>query len=341
MLPPFASPANPVDVTPVWSRFAELYPALTDLLARSGEVDVVVPVLLQRAALDAKTAEGLRDVVAGLRADDVRVPVHVCWVAPRDARPNADLLQDAGVPCFDWPARTARAIGHARRYAVARARTTPAAAAPSVRSGATPTDPVSVAELLAELGVDTAPSTLCRTADEAVAAATAFPVVVKLAEAAHRTELGGVRLDLADASEVRTAAVDLLEQGLVLVQRQLSGVEIAIGGVRDPVFGPVVMVGLGGIWVEVLGDVAFAMAPLHRAEARSLLESLRGAALLTGARGGPSVDLHALADVVVAAGNLLLACPDVVELDLNPVLATADSAVAVDWKIGVAPRYGP
>ncbi len=203
MLPPFASPANPVDVTPVWSRFAELYPALTDLLARSGEVDVVVPVLLQRAALDAKTAEGLRDVVAGLRADDVRVPVHVCWVAPRDARPNADLLQDAGVPCFDWPARTARAIGHARRYAVARARTTPAAAAPSVRSGATPTDPVSVAELLAELGVDTAPSTLCRTADEAVAAATAFPVVVKLAEAAHRTELGGVRLDLADASEVR------------------------------------------------------------------------------------------------------------------------------------------
>ena len=159
MLPPFASPANPVDVTPVWSRFAELYPALTDLLARSGEVDVVVPVLLQRAALDAKTAEGLRDVVAGLRADDVPVPVHVCWVAPRDARPNADLLQDAGVPCFDWPARTARAIGHARRYAVARARTTPAAAAPSVRSGATPTDPVSVAELLAELGVDTAPST--------------------------------------------------------------------------------------------------------------------------------------------------------------------------------------
>ena len=130
MLPPFASPANPVDVTPVWSRFAELYPALTDLLARSGEVDVVVPVLLQRAALDAKTAEGLRDVVAGLRADDVRVPVHVCWVAPRDARPNADLLQDAGVPCFDWPARTARAIGHARRYAVARARTTPAARSP-------------------------------------------------------------------------------------------------------------------------------------------------------------------------------------------------------------------
>ena len=265
------------------------------------------------------------------------VPVHVCWVAPRDARPNADLLQDAGVPCFDWPARTARAIGHARRYALARERTTPAADAPPQREGPTPTDPVRAAALLGDLGVETAPSILCRTGDEAVAAATTFPVVVKLAEAAHRTELGGVRLDLADADAVRAAAEELLEQGPVLVQRQLSGVEIAVGAVRDPVFGPVVMVGLGGIWVEVLGDVAFAMAPLHRAEARSLLGGLRGAALLTGARGGPSVDLDALADVVVAAGNLLLACPDVVELDLNPVLATAEGAVAVDWKIGVAP----
>ena len=208
---------------------------------------------------------------------------------------------------------------------------------PDVRPGPTPTDPVAAAALLAELGVDTAPSTLCRTADEAVAAATAFPVVVKLAEAAHRTELGGVRLDLADADAVRGAAEELLAQGPVLVQRQLSGVEIAVGAVRDPVFGPVVMVGLGGIWVEVLGDVAFAMAPLHRAEARALLSGLRGHALLTGARGGEAVDLDALADVVVAAGNLLLACPDVVELDLNPVLATAEGAVAVDWKIGAAP----
>ena len=125
MLPPFASPANPVDVTPVWARFKELYPAITDLLARSGEVDVVVPVLLQRAAMDAATAEGLRDIVAGLRADGVDVPVAVCWVAPRDARPNADMLQEHGVPCFDWPARTARALGHAQRWARSRERPAP------------------------------------------------------------------------------------------------------------------------------------------------------------------------------------------------------------------------
>src|SRR4029079_18349356 len=139
------SPANPVDVTPVWSRFAELYPALTDLLARSGEVDVVVPVLLQRAALDGKTAEGLRDVVAGLRAEDVPVPVHVCWVAPRDARPNAGLLQDAGGPCFDWPARTARAVGHARRYAVAPSPPPPPPGGPLAGAGAAPHHPAGAA----------------------------------------------------------------------------------------------------------------------------------------------------------------------------------------------------
>ncbi len=332
MLPAFASPVNPVDVTPVWKRFAELYPALTDLLARSGEVDAVVPVLLQRAAMDRATAEALRGAVAGLRADGVDVPVHVCWIAPRDARPNADLLQEAGVPCFEWPARTARALGHARRYARARERTVPAPEGPPPRTGPTPTDSGGAAAVLAEFGVRTASSTLCRTAAEAVAAATVFPCVVKLAEAAHRTDAGGVRLGLSDPGAVRAAAADLLAHGPVLVQPQLTGVEVAVGALRDPVFGPVVMVGLGGIWVEVLADVAFAMAPLDRTGARELLAGLRGFPLLTGARGADPVDLDALAGVVVAAGDVLLAADDIGGLDLNPVLATRDGAIAVDWK---------
>ena len=340
MLPAFASAVNPVDVTPVWARYAELYPGLTDLLARSGEVDVVIPVLLQRAAMDTPTAQALCEVVGALRDDAVGVPVHVCWVAPRDARPNADLLQEAGVPCFEWPARTARAVGHARRYAHARERIAPAAPVPPRRTTPTPTDPGGAAALLAEFGVRTAPSTLCRTVDEAVVAATSFPVVAKVAAAAHRTELGGVRLGLGCPEEVRDAATELLTMGPVLVQPQLSGVEVAVGAVRDPVFGPVVMVGLGGIWVEVLADVAFALAPLSRAEATDLLAGLRGYRLLTGARGASPVDLDALADIVVGAGNLLLAADDVAELDLNPVLATQDGAIAVDWKITSSPQPG-
>jgi len=119
----------------------------------------------------------------------------------------------------------------------------------------------------------------------------------------------------------------------VLVQRQLTGTEVVVGGFRDPSFGPVVMVGLGGIWVEALADVAFALAPLSVEEAADLIGSLRGYRVLSGGRGRPAVDLAALARVVVAAGDLLAAVPRVAALDLNPVLATPDDVVAVDWKI--------
>ncbi len=339
MLPPFASPVNPVDLTPAWSRYAELYPGLVDLLARSGEVDVVIPVLLQRAALDAPTAEALSSAVALLREDGVGVPVYVCWVAPREAQPQADLLAERGVPYFEWPARTARATGHARHYAQAQCRVRAEPEPTLSRVASVPIDPVGAAALLAEFGIPTVPSRLVSTPYDAaaVAAELGFPAVVKLAAAAHRTELGGVRLGLGDSAAVRAAAAELLgEQGdrvQLLVQPQLDGVEVAVGALRDPVFGPVVMVGLGGIWVAVLADVAFALAPLAPEEARDLLTGLRGYPVLAGGRGRPPVDLDALASVVVGAGNLLLAADEITELDINPVLATPDGAVAVDWKI--------
>ena len=335
MLPPFASPANPVDVTPVWSRFAELYPALTDLLARSGEVDVVVPVLLQRAALDATTAEGLRDVVAGLRADGVACRCTCAGWRPATRAPNADLLPGRG-----------RAVLRLARPHRPRDR-----ARPPLRRGSRPHDarrrrgPVGAvgryaaptrwrgAELLAELGVDTAPSTLCRTADEAVAAATAFPVVVKLAEAAHRTELGGVR------ARPRRRRRGARRGGGPAGTGPGAGAAAAVrGGDRHRGRArPGVRAGRDGRARRDLGRGARRRRVRHGAAAPRRGPLVAGvAARRRAAHRGPrrpAVDLDALADVVVAAGNLLLACPDVVELDLNPVLATADSAVAVDWKI--------
>ncbi|HWC26302.1 MAG TPA: CoA-binding protein, partial [Solirubrobacteraceae bacterium] len=110
-LPPFGSARNPVDVTTAWARFEELYPLAVERLARSGEVDIVVPVLLQRSAMDAAVVAAVRDAALRLREDGVEVPVYVCWVAPSDARANADLLHEAHVPTFEWPQRTARAAG--------------------------------------------------------------------------------------------------------------------------------------------------------------------------------------------------------------------------------------
>ena len=117
LLPGYASAVNPVDMTPAWSLFATVYPAAIELLARSGEIDVVVPVLLQRSA-SPEVAAAVRDAVARLRADGITVPVYVCWVAPRSADAHTGVLQEAGIPCFAWPQRAAQAAGAAVRCGV-------------------------------------------------------------------------------------------------------------------------------------------------------------------------------------------------------------------------------
>ncbi len=124
LLPGYASVRNPVDTTPAWSKYVTAYPGAIELLARSGEVDLVVAVLVQRAASD-EVAQAVRDAVQRLRADGVPVPVYACWVAPRGAQPHADLLQQAGVPCYAWPDRTARAAGAAVRAGLRRGQGSP------------------------------------------------------------------------------------------------------------------------------------------------------------------------------------------------------------------------
>lgn len=356
LLPPFASVANPVDITPVWRRFAELYPMLVDRLARSGEVDAVVPILLQRAATDQAVAMNVRDAVARVGSTGVTVPVYVCWVAPRSARSNAELLQEAGVPCFEWPERTARAVGHAVRYLNPHLPRGPHHSEPfGGLQGARDRysepfggrrlhlDPDVGAGMLRDGGVGVVESVTCSDVPNALDAAEHFgyPVVCKVVhpDLVHRSDVGGVRLDLSDSAAVAAAASALfgLAPGArVQVQPQLSGVEVALGGLRDPEFGPVVMIGLGGIWVETMGDVAFGLAPVCLEGAQRLIGSLRGHGVLTGARGGEHADLDAVARALVAVGHLLLARPEIAELDLNPLLASPRGAVAVDWRITIA-----
>jgi acyl-CoA synthetase (NDP forming) len=374
MLPGFASPRNPVDMTPTWSRFAQLYPATIELLARSGEVDVVVPVLLQRAA-SAEVTVAVRDAVARLRDDGVPVPVYVCWVAPRAADGHTSVLQEAGVPCFPWPERTARAVGVAvrcglranrpmgagapvgeraperrpptrRRPRLGRAAQARVAsqAARRARSAALPAAGWLAAdaarELLAGAGIPVIETVVCRSADAAIAAAdrVGFPVVAKVDHPSltHKSDVGGVRLGLADAAAVRRAAEDLLALAVgaaVLVQPQREGVELLVGGVRDPEFGPVVMAGLGGVLVETRRDVQLAVAPVDVAQAVVMLKSLRGGAVLGGVRGGAASDVAAVAAVIVRVGDLMMGHPEISELDLNPVLASATGCIAVDWRI--------
>jgi acetyltransferase len=347
LLPGYASARNPVDMTPAWRLFTTMYPAAIDMLARSGEIDVVVPVLLQRSASQ-EVAVAVRDAVARLRDDGVPVPVYVCWVAPRAADAHASLLQEAGVPCFPWPERTARATGVAVRCGI-RA-TVGDLVQPSASCDLTlalPAErgmlaPEAAGELLAAAGVPVIETVRCDTADVAVHAADrlGYPVVAKVAHPSltHKSDVGGVRLGLRTPEAVRSAAAGLLalaDGAAVLVQPQREGIELVIGGVRDPEFGPVVMAGFGGVLVESLRDVQLAVAPVDAAQACSLLRSLRGADVFAGLRGRPATDLGPVATLIVTVGDLMAGYPEIAELDLNPVLVGANAPIAVDWRIRI------
>lgn len=361
MLPAYGSARNPVDMTPAWQLFTSVYPAAIETLARSGEVDLVMPVLLQRSAAP-EVAAAVRDATARLRADRVPVPVYVCWVAPRAADAHADVLREADVPCFAWPERAARAAGAAVRCGSTISRDLPAepaeggrapSAEPSGQTGrrAKPRtvltergwlDPGTAHAVLAAAGIPLVETVRCDDAEAAAAAADrlGYPVVLKVDHPGilHKSDAGGVRVGLADQAAVRGAAAGLLAMAAgaaVLVQPQLAGLELLAGGVRDPEFGPVVMAGFGGVLVETQRDVRLAVAPVDTRQATGMLRALRGAAVFDGLRGRGPVDLEPVAALVVAVSELMVGHPEIAELDLNPVLAGRSGCMAVDWRIRV------
>ena len=203
--------------------------------------------------------------------------------------------------------------------------------------------------ILSERGIRTTSPTLATSADQAATSAEdiGFPVVMKVAsrDITHKSDVGGVRLGLSSADEARAAYAEIVASAKaaepaasidgVTVQPQApgGGVEVIIGMTRDHQFGPVVMFGLGGIAVEVLQDVAFRIAPLTKRDARAIIREVKGYPLLTGHRSTRPVDLEALAGVVETVSAFVDATPELAEMDLNPVLAYSDGAVAVDARM--------
>jgi acyl-CoA synthetase (NDP forming) len=200
--------------------------------------------------------------------------------------------------------------------------------------------------ILASGGVPVSAVRPAATAAEAVEAARAFdgPVALKLDAIglAHKSESGGVRLGLQVDAVVEAAADDLLElgdrlaggdvtiRGLLVQPMAEAGVELIVGATRDPGFGPIVMVGLGGVLAEILDDVGIRLAPVSRQEALAMLDGLRGARLLEGVRGRPAADRDAIAAIVVAVARLAVERPDILAIDLNPVIGGPSGAIAVD-----------
>ena len=220
---------------------------------------------------------------------------------------------------------------------------------PTATSGRATGEPELVAlpefESLARLGAAGLPMIRMERAtgpDDAVASADAicYPVVLKLDAVglAHKSDVGAVRVGLRDADEVRAAAAELLALRLpdgatcrgLLVSPYLNGLELIVGARRDPSFGPLVLIGIGGILAEAIDDVAIRLAPVSPAEAESMLDGLRGRRLLDPFRGRPGIDRPAVVDAIVRLGDLIVADPGVVEIDVNPLISTPDATAAAD-----------
>jgi acetyl-CoA synthetase (ADP-forming) len=189
------------------------------------------------------------------------------------------------------------------------------------------------------------------TCDQAVRIAEniGFPVVLKIVstDVIHKSDIGGVALGLQTPEEV-VEAFESIRQNLstyspsarmlgVLVQRMVQrGVEVIAGAARDPQFGPIIMFGLGGIFVEALDDVSFRIAPIDIADASEMIEEIKGYIVLKGVRGGSPSDIKAIAEVLVKLSNLIIKEEEVLEVDLNPVVVYPEGAVVVDARVILA-----
>jgi acyl-CoA synthetase (NDP forming) len=216
------------------------------------------------------------------------------------------------------------------------------------REGRTLLTEIEAKELMRSAGLNTVETRLARSEDEAVAISRelGFPVVLKIASAdvIHKTDAGGVKLNLKTSAQVARAYEDIMKsvkaknpgamvQGVSVQKMAKPGVEVIIGMSKDAQFGPVLMFGLGGVWVEVLKDVSFRIVPLEPRDAREMVREIRGRPLLEGYRGQEAVDIANLEKMILMVSAFVEQHPEIKELDLNPVFAYKDGAVAVDARV--------
>jgi acetyl coenzyme A synthetase (ADP forming)-like protein len=346
ILPAEATLRNPVDM--LGSATAESYERALPMLLADPHVSAVIVLFVP--AVSATADEVALAVAETARRLDGTKPV-LAVVMSSDGVPHA-LRGSHHVSAFAYPESAARALGRVADRAewlrrpqgavpeldgVDHARAAEIVAASLERSEDAWLEPATVRELLLAYGVPLVPERVAASPEEAVSAARelGYPAVVKAAApGAHKTETGGIALDLADDAAVAAAATRVGTP--VIVQPMLSGgAELLAGIVQDPVFGPLVAFGPGGVFAELIGEAAFRIAPLTDLDAEELVTRGKAGRLVAGFRGAPPADRAALEDLVHRLARLGEDFPAVAELDLNPVLALPDRCVAVDARVRV------
>ena len=352
---PPGSPVNPVDITAQLSTDPHLLVASLRVLLEAGQYDALLAFFGVYAGVPALSSVFVEDLKA-LRSDFPDAPIVLSIVAPPD---EARLYAEAGYLVFEEPARAVRALAALRQ--LTQAFDLPPRAAPDV-SGAPRIEPgrifneASAKALLDESGIASPAERIVGSVDEVepTAAAMSLPVALKIVspDILHKTEVGGVVLGLGSAAAAAEAAATMLDRvkaampearldGFLLSEMVPPGVELIVGTRRDPLFGPLVMVGLGGVTAELFQDVAIRLAPVGRDEAIEMLRELRSWPLLDGWRGGPRADVEAATEAIAGLSALAARNVDTAEtIEINPLrlLSEGQGAVALDAVIETAER---
>jgi len=362
VLPSVWSHNNPVDV--IGDATPERYRDALNILGRAPEVDgIVVIMTVQAMTAPLETAKAIADAHA---EPSWTKPLLASFIGLAGTEVGT-YLDERGVPETNLPEEAISAMGALARRGAWLAREEPPAMeiprhpAPDldrVRSaldrarsaGQVNLDLGLATEVLGAAGLRYNRSGTAANEDEAVALASdlGFPVVVKVIspDVLHKSDVGGVVLDVVGADGVRAACASIRERvargvpGATItgftIEEQVKGTEIIVGVSRDPDFGPLLMVGMGGIFVEVYKDVSFGLVPLTRADAHRMIGEIRAQPLLDGARGRPVLDRAELVEVLMRISSLVEACDDIAELDVNPLVLTRTGLVAIDARVILA-----
>jgi acyl-CoA synthetase (NDP forming) len=359
LFPEEASLRNPLDM--IASATPPKYRSALDALLRDPGIDGVMSIFVPPLGV---RQEDVAEAIVAAKAGHPDKPVLAVLMGRQGLPQGKAELHTIGIPAYIFPESAARAFGAMARYREWRERPLPveevfevdtvrarAILGKARAEGRGRLDELEALDFLAAYGIPTAPAVLARTEDEVVAAATrtGFPVVMKIMAPAiiHKTDVGGVQVGIGNAEEARDAYREIMSGARrshpeaaitgILVQRMVKGGrELIAGMTRDPSVGAMLMFGLGGTLVEVLGDVVFRMAPIHRLDAADMVRGIRAVRILQGVRGAPPADLVALENVLLRLSRLAIDFPEIAELDLNPLLAFGDGAMAVDARVMLA-----
>jgi acetyltransferase len=356
-LPAAGSTHNPVDV--LGDATAALYRAAIKIVLQDPSVDGVLVILTPQSNTEVmESAQALIEESRGATK-----PVLACWMGGHVISRAVDMLSRSDIPTYPFPERAIAAMGAMYRYGNWRQR-------PETPIETFEVDNVAVKDLFARVraegrmtigdseaqdiltayGITIPLSTVAATPDEAVAYCheIGYPVVIKIAspDILHKSDVGGIIVNVKSDDEVRSSFDTLIARaqehvpgatiwGVQIQEMVTDAREIIIGMNRDPQFGPLIMFGLGGIYVEVLKDVTFRVAPMSRAHAKDMVASIRTNKLLTGVRGQAPSDLDAIVDTLLRISQLVTDWPEIAELDINPLLvrSAGQGAVAVDMRL--------